>query len=119
MDYCFYCFGGEPFMISVDVDTRTDHKCNYMTPQWERLPIRSVYPNSDRNLQAPSNLEEMVTVARKLSRQFPFVRVDLYAVDGKTYFGELTFTPSGGLNKFSPKQVDFRLGSLIDINEYK
>lgn len=59
----------------------------------------------------------MKQVAKKLSEDSKFVRVDLYDVDGKIYFGELTFTPSSGLGKFYPDKYDYKLGRLFPWNQ--
>ncbi len=57
----------------------------------------------------------MLDVAAKLAAQFPFVRVDLYSIGNRIYFGELTFTPGSGLVRFNPKSADLELGKIIDI----
>ena len=57
-------------------------------------------------------------VARKLSANFPFVRVDLYNIDGKIYFGELTFYPWTGYVQFTPDSFDFTLGKLMDCSSF-
>ena len=61
----------------------------------------------------------MVEIARALSSPFPFCRVDLYNVDGKVYFGEITFYHGGGCNNIQPDEWDYRIGSWIDINSPK
>ena len=55
----------------------------------------------------------MLEIARRLSEDFPFVRVDLYNVDGKLYFGELTFYPWTGYVQFTPDEFDFELGDYF------
>lgn len=64
----------------------------------------------------PAYLEEMVSLATQLSVGFGFVRVDLYNVDGRIYFGELTFTPTAGVMKIQPEIWDFELGKKWDIS---
>ena len=64
--------------------------------------------------QKPVNLEPMIAIARKLAKPFPHVRVDLYNVDGKIYFGELTFYTSSGYINFEPDNVDFILGNYFN-----
>ena len=58
----------------------------------------------------PVNFEEMLGIAAKLSAGFGFVRVDLYNVNGRVYFGELTFTPAAGNFKYSPESWDLKHG---------
>ena len=64
--------------------------------------------------QQPVNLEQMIAIARKLAQPFPHVRVDLYNVNGKIYFGELTFYTSSGYINFEPDNVDFILGKYFN-----
>ena len=73
------------------------------------------------DLKPPKNFNEMINIAKKLSEDFDYVRVDLYNIDGKIYFGELTFCDTGGFEKFTDKQWDYRLGNYwnIDKNSYK
>ncbi len=63
----------------------------------------------------PKNLAKMVELVEKLAAPFPYVRVDLYNVDGKIYFGELTFTPNAGLDIHSPEGYDEEYGKMFDI----
>ena len=58
----------------------------------------------------PANFERMLAIASQLSTGFDFVRVDLYNVDGRIYFGELTFTPMAGYLKLRPESWDLKLG---------
>ncbi len=63
----------------------------------------------------PENLEDMLLIAKKLSKGINFLRVDLYNIDSKIYFGELTFFPASGFGKFRPKEWALKLGDLIKI----
>ena len=67
----------------------------------------------------PENIEEMKAIAEKLSGSFPHVRVDLYNVNGKIYFGELTFYSSGGFIKVYDPDMNNTIGSWIDLKQYK
>ena len=60
----------------------------------------------------------MLEIARKLSKPFPFVRVDLYQIKDKVYFGELTFYPWSGYVNFYPEEFDYKLGDLFDISTF-
>ena len=68
--------------------------------------------NSDVFPTKPSNFDEMVSVASILACGFEFVRVDMYEINNKVYFGEMTFTPGSGIGKFNPEQWDKKLGDL-------
>ena len=61
----------------------------------------------------------MITLAEKLSSQFPFVRVDFYYVNNKIYFGELTLTPNNGMESINPIERDMEIAGWIDIKKYK
>lgn len=63
----------------------------------------------------PENLNEMISIAEQLSDGFKFLRVDLYNVKGRIYFGELTFYPSSGMTPFVPKEWDEKLGCLLNV----
>lgn len=63
----------------------------------------------------PENLNEMISIVEKLSEGFKFLRVDLYNVKGKIYFGELTFYPASGMGAFVPEEWDEKLGSLLNV----
>lgn len=100
-DYKFMCFDGKVHscLVCTDRDPETfSSKRILMDPlTWEELPdsINRSYKGQVSNLPRPKNLEEMVKIAAILSEGIPFVRVDLYNINGKIYFGELTFTPAG------------------------
>jgi hypothetical protein len=85
------------------------------------LPFKKKRPDIKKHVK-PESFEEMKKIARVLCRDFPFVRVDLYDIDGKIYFSELTFTPGNGLTKFDPIEWDLILGKQFDLscckNEY-
>jgi hypothetical protein len=73
---------------------------------------------SDTPLEKPQNFEAMVSLAEKLAAPFPFVRVDLYDIAGKIYFGEMTFTPAKGTLIFDDDKADFIQGEWLDISRY-
>lgn len=73
---------------------------------------------SDIPLEKPKNFAEMVRMAEKLASPFPFVRVDLYDINGKIYFGEMTFTPAKGTLIFDDDKTDFEQGEWLDISSY-
>lgn len=116
-DYKFFCFNGIPKLIQVDFNRFTNHKRNFYTLNWEFIDLAvkcSNDPNAD--IHKPINLEEMIEIAKKLSAGFPEVRVDLYSINGKTYFGEMTLYHGGGFEKFSSEEFARIMGSWININ---
>jgi hypothetical protein len=73
---------------------------------------------ADFIIPRPDNFDEMVALAEKLAAPFPFVRVDLYQIDGKILFNEMTFTPAKGTLILDDDQVDFQMGAWLDISKY-
>ena len=76
------------------------------------------WKKTDYPLTKPSNFDEMVKIAEKLAKEFPFVRVDLYDINGKIYFSELTFTPAKGTLILDDDKCDFEMGEWLDISKY-
>lgn len=111
-DFKFHMFHGECSFISVHFDRMRPGKylTSFFDSQWNRLfSINPAYgPGPD--ISMPNNFESMLMLAKKLSEPFDYVRVDLYNIDGKIFFGELTHYPASGTRKFNPNTVDFELG---------
>lgn len=116
-DYKIHSFKGSPKIIQVNGIEDGISRSNYYTPEWEKLPICREASNFERELEKPRKLDEIIEVAKTLSKPFNYVRVDLYYVDEKVYFGELSFTSNAGLSKFSDKQHDLKLGSYLELNK--
>lgn len=116
-DYKIYCFHGEPKCVMVASGRMENSLCmDFFTPQWERMPFKRHNPNSTVPPERPAQLEEMLAMARKLSAPFPHARVDLYSVQGKIYFGEITFFPATGMQPFEPFEYDLLFGSWLDLS---
>lgn len=114
MDYKFLCYDGEPLYVDVHGFRFADHRREVYTTNWERLPItwgrRSGFA---RPVPRPVNLSEMTQVARSLASRFSFVRVDLYSLEGRVLFGELTFVPGNARSPIRPYQYDVLLGAPL------
>lgn len=120
LDYKYYCFNGEPRFLYIgyadvrdgikhDRMTYLDldwHKTDFKRPDHEELPF---------NIAKPVNFDEMVIIARKLSENIPFVRVDLYCINNRIYFSEMTFFPGAGFSPFSPEEWEYTLGGWIHL----
>lgn len=117
-DFKILCFGGVPKYIIVDKDRYTAHKRNFYDTEWNRIHVTTDHEQFETPYPRPANLADLLEIATLLSKDFPFVRVDLYNVDGKIYFGELTFYPWSGYVKFVPREFDKTLGSLFDISSF-
>lgn len=118
-DYKFFCFNGEPKYIQVDIDRQTDHRRLFYDLNWKRMPFSLGYPPSAEGVLPPENLQDMIAVARKLSEPLRFARVDLYSHGGRTLFGEITFYPGNGMEKFDPPEYDRILGDMLHLDTKK
>lgn len=114
-DFKILCFSGVPKYVIVDKDRYINHKRNFYTTDWKRVNVTTDHEQFEEEYPKPDGLDEMLAVARDLSKDFPFVRVDLYNVDGKIYFGELTFYPWTGYVQFTPDSFDYELGDLFNM----
>ena len=118
-DYKIHCFGGKARCILVCSDRHTSGlKEDWYTPEWEHLPIRRpTHRNTDNGIPKPEKLEQMIRLAEKLAAGLRFARVDFYLVDGRIYFGEITFFPTSGYTRFVPDEYDRILGDWITLSE--
>jgi len=115
-DYKFFCFNGEPRLIQVDFGRYTNHQRNLYSINWEFIDAVIKYPNDPNKLiSRPKKLEEMLKLARVLSKGIPHVRVDFYYINGNIYFGEMTFYHGSGFEKFSPEKLEIEMGNWISL----
>lgn len=116
-DYKIMCFNGEPRIIWVDTDRHTEHKRNFYDLAWNKLDVLSDCPQCAAEIPKPYGYVEMLEIARDISQDFPFVRVDFYSLNQKIYIGELTFYPWSGCVQYTPDTFDFQLGSYFRLPE--
>jgi len=116
-DYKFLCFNGVCKYVWVDFDRSTNHKRNVYDMNWNLQPWNQfTYGNKlGGGIHKPENFEEMANIANQLCKGFIHVRVDLYNVDGKVYFGEMTFTNGSGLEGIYPETYEKYLGDEIHL----
>lgn len=117
-DYKFFCFDGTPKALFIATDRFTKNvetKFDYFDMDFNHLSFRGGHPNSEKPIQKPDGFDQMKEMASKLSVGFPHVRVDLYYVDGKIYFGEYTFYHWGGMMPFEPEEWNHKFGSWITL----
>lgn len=116
LDYKFFCFDGEVRALFVASDRASGHvKFDYFDAEFKPLHIRQPYPNSSVLPIKPDRYEQMLELSRKLSKGHPHVRVDLYEINGKVYFGELTFYHFGGTQPFRPSKWDQTFGDWLTL----
>ena len=115
-DYKFFCFDGEPkFLFVATGRQKNDTRFDFFDLDWNHLPVLNGHPNADHPITKPENFTEMIDVARKLSQGMSHVRVDLYNVNGKVYFGEMTFFHWSGMTPFEPHEWDLKFGEMIHL----
>lgn len=117
-DYKFYCFNGEPKLlyVSIGLSNHDTAQIGYVDMDWKKLPVkRTDYADLTEMPSKPINFDKMVQFARALSKDIPFLRVDFYEINGKIYFGELTFFPGSGLTVLEPKEWDETFGKWLNI----
>ena len=114
-DYKLHVFNGHKskVIVQVDADRFGNHKRSLFDEDLKRLDfdIQPKYDSISNDYKFPSNMDTLIRVAKNLSEQFKYVRVDLYNVEGKIYFGELTFCHGSGWEPLSTKKADYLLGS--------
>lgn len=114
-DYKYWCFNGTPYILFIATGREKGVCFDYYDTDFNHLPIIQGGPNSNRENPKPKNLSTMNTLASKLSVNLPHIRVDLYNIEGKIFFGELTFFDSSGYAKFTPQEWDYKLGKMIEL----
>lgn len=113
-DYKIHCFHGKPMFIQTIFDRGVETKEDWYDTDWNLLDVYYFSPFK-KNVEKPKLLEELLSVAEKLSQEFVYVRVDLYISNNQIYFGELTFRPYGGFMKFVPESFDIELGNYLNL----
>ena len=116
IDYKFFCFNGVPKIISVCYGNKEKNRFNdYYDIKFNKLNLKCIYNTSDVIFERPKQLDEMIDIAKSLSKNIPCLRVDLYLCNDKIYIGELTFSHFAGFTKFEPKEYETILGNYIKI----
>lgn len=125
-DYKFYCFNGRARYCQVIGNRNSCETIDFYDENWVHQPFRRVpsliQPREQQSIgqsatpiECPHNHALMVELAEKLSATIPFVRVDLYEINGKVYFGELTLYPASGLGAFEPSEWNEKLGNMLQL----
>lgn len=128
IDYRFFCFNGKVEIVQVDIDVaandgthnpysrRNIYDRNFILQKNVKAKRENFNPGL---VKMPINFNEMVKYAEILSNPFIFCRIDLYNIDGKIYFGEITFYPGGGTQIFEPYSWEYKLGEKINLKSSK
>lgn len=115
-DYKFYCFNGVVTYCEVITGRRTKKQIDFFDLNWNHMPFTFQGRDfADNQVQKPECFAEMIEVADKLCKGFPYSRIDMYVVQGKVYFGEITLFPASGFRGFSPEEWNIKLGNMIEL----
>lgn len=114
VDYKIHCFNGKPkFVLICSNRFKRKVEYNYYDLDWKELD----YSNTKKVFfKKPKSLDKMLEISNIIAKDFPFVRVDFYEINGKPLIGELTFVPAGGLDNTLTKEADIEIGKLFDIS---
>lgn len=116
IDYKIMCFNGEPKLIQVHQNrNQSNHTIDFYTTDWEKTEIKRRDHPSGSLIKKPNNLDEMLNISRILSKGEIHVRIDLYEVNGKIYFGEKTYYSASGFANFEKEEHNELLGSWIKL----
>lgn len=117
-DYKIFVFGGEPKITLVCSERFSQQglREDFFDENWCLYPFkRPEHPNSGKHIDKPNCYDQMMCFAKKLSKDIPFVRTDFYEINGKVYFGEITFYPASGFSPFVPEEWDYKLGEWLEL----
>lgn len=119
-DYKFFAFDGEVKALFIATERQNENeetRFDFFDEKFNHLDLKNGHPNALVCPTKPKCYDEMIQIASKLSEGFPHVRVDLYEVNGKVYFGEMTFAHWSGFMPFEPEEWDYTFGSWINLPE--
>lgn len=116
-DYKFFCFNGDVKYCQVIAGRQSKMTIDFYDTEWRHQVFHepAVYPHSEVYQTEPLNYKKMIQISKLLCYNIPFVRIDLYNINGYIYFGEITFFPTSGMGGFSPSEWDFKFGELIQL----
>lgn len=117
-DYKFFCFNGEPKYCQVICDRHSKESIDFYDMNWrhqEFVGLNPIASNGINPVPRPLLLDDMICICHKLSENMKFVRIDMYVIDNRIYFGEITFYPASGMGLFNPDKWNEELGNLISL----
>ena len=118
VDCKYFCFDGEPKFCQVIQGRNTKETIDFFDMEWHHQEFVGLNPVAGPAAvcpQRPKNFDDMKRIAERLSQNNPFLRVDLYEVNEKVYFGEMTFYPASGLGRFTPEDWDHKMGEWLEL----
>ena len=118
-DYKFWCFNGEPKLMYCTIKGKNVFE-NFYDMDFNPVEINHGFPRHSPEFEKPQNFDLMKNLAKRLSANIPFVRIDFFNVEGQVYFGEFTFYDWAGLFKFQTYEMDLKIGQWLQLpNKYE
>lgn len=118
VDYKFFCFNGKPEFVLVVSGRGNEVRNNFYDLDFKPFEVKGGFISSDFEITKPKNFDKMIEKAKTLSKDLIHVRIDLYNIEGKIYFGEYTFHHNGGVSQFEEIKEDLRWGKLINLDSF-
>lgn len=120
-DYKLFCFNGIPQIVLVCSERySSENMCEtWFDMNWNLIDVVESGHRIDTTISKPKKFKEMIEFSKKLSKNIPHVRVDWYEIKGKLYFGELTFYPASGFEKFEPEEWNYKMGEMLELPKKK
>ena len=117
IDYKIHCFNGIPQFILVCSKRFSKEGLHedFYTTNWEKMAVKRPNVPITTGIKKPQNLNEMLEISKKIAYNYPFMRIDFYEINGKLYFGEITFYPASGWSKFEPEEYDTIFGNMLTL----
>lgn len=116
VDYKFFSFNGKVKALFVATGRFSDVRFDFFDTEYKHLPIINGHPNSNELIRRPETFHEMIWIAEKLSMGLPNARIDLYEINHKVFFSEITLFHFSGFTPFEPDKWDRIFGNYIDVN---
>ncbi len=113
-DYKFHMIEGECAFVQIDFDRFTSHSRTLYDKDWTYIPVTLKFKQGVE-ASKPVNFEKMLSLSRQLSKGFSYIRIDLYSIGDRVFFGEMTHYPGSGMERFTPESFDFKLGNLWNV----
>lgn len=118
IDYKFFCFNGKPKFLEVCTGRFENLKFSFYDMDWNFLDYQSEkYKGKVEKINMPQSFEKMREIAKVLSADFNFVRVDFFDIKGKAYIGEMTFTPHAGRITSMSDEALLEAGKMLEIKK--
>lgn len=116
-NYKIMCFNGEPKVVQItqNHENGSGITVNYYDMQWNPLPVKKKYSVGKGLSKPPAGYDHMINLCKVLAKPFLFVRLDFYISYGKIYFGEFTFCPGSGIERYYPDEWDYIFGSWLKL----